>query len=86
MLLLKGYLVPKTLTKKIGLEMDARLYQELSKLAKENGQSRRFLLEKALEHYIRFVVPSQGTVRPEVMNQFRRSTDKNRKLHHLLAK
>ncbi len=85
-LLLKGNLVPKTLTKKIGLEMDARLYQALSKLAKENGQSRRFLLEKALEHYIRFVVPSQGTVRPEVMNQFRRSTDKNRKLHHLLAK
>ncbi|MGB2623397.1 MAG: hypothetical protein WA857_09380 [Candidatus Acidiferrum sp.] len=78
--------MPKTLTKKIGLEMDARLYQELSKLAKENGQSRRFLLEKALEHYMRFVVPSQSTVRPEIMSQFRRSTDKNRKLHHLLAK
>jgi predicted transcriptional regulator len=78
--------MPKTLTKKIGLEMDARLYQELSKLAKENGQSRRFLLEKALEHYMRFVVPSQSTVRPEIMTQFRRSTDKNRKLHHLLAK
>lgn len=77
--------MPKTLTKKIGLEMDARLYQELSKLAKENGQSRRFLLE-ALEHYMRFVVPSQSTVRPEIMSQFRRSTDKNRKLHHLLAK
>jgi hypothetical protein len=38
----------KTLTKKIGLEMDARLYKQLSALAKENGQSRRFLLEKAL--------------------------------------
>ncbi|HLZ52739.1 MAG TPA: hypothetical protein VKP61_18460 [Candidatus Acidoferrum sp.] len=76
----------KTQTKKIGLEMDARLYQELSRLATENGQSRRFLLEKALEHYLRFVVPSQGTVRPEVMSHFRRSTDKNRKLHQLLAK
>ena len=76
----------KTTTKKIGLELDARLYAELSKLAKENGQSRRFLLEKALEHYIRFVVPSQGTVRPEIMGHFRRSTDKNRKLHQLLAK
>jgi len=40
----------KTLTKKIGLEMDARLYHQLSQLAKKNGQSRRFLLEKALEH------------------------------------
>ena len=76
----------ETTTKKIGLEMDARLYEELSKLAKKNGQSRRFLLEKALEHYLRFVVPSQGTVRPEVLSHFRRSTDKNRKLHELLAK
>ena len=76
----------KTQTKKIGLEMDVRLYHELSRLATENGQSRRFLLEKALEHYLRFVVPSQGTVRPEVMSHFRRSTDKNRKLHQLLAK
>ena len=78
--------MPKTLTKKIGLEMDIRLYRRLSALAKENGQSRRFLLEKALEHYIQFVVPSQNTVRPEIMAHFRRSTDKNRKLHQLLAK
>jgi len=78
--------VAKTSTKKIGLELDARLYAELSELAKENGQSRRFLLERALEHYLRFVVPSQGTVRPEIMAHFRRSTDKNRKLHELLAK
>jgi hypothetical protein len=78
--------MPKMLTKKIGLEMDVRLYKRLSDLAKENGQSRRFLLERALEHYLRFVVPSQSTVRPDVMDHFRRSTDKNRKLHQLLAK
>lgn len=76
----------KTTTKKIGLEMDARLYAELSKLAEENGQSRRFLLEKALEHYLRSVVPSQSTVRPEVMGHFRKSTEKNKKLLALLAK
>jgi metal-responsive CopG/Arc/MetJ family transcriptional regulator len=76
----------KNLTKKIGLELDARLYRQLSELAEQNGQTRRFLLEKALEHYIQFVVPSQNTVRPEVMSHFRRSTDKNRKLHQLLAK
>jgi hypothetical protein len=76
----------KPSTRKIGLEMDARLYAELSKLAKENGQSRRFLLEKALEHYLEFVVPMRGTVRPEVMNHFRRSTDKNRKLHQLWSR
>jgi hypothetical protein len=78
--------MPQKLRKKIGLEMDVRLYKRLSDLAKNNGQSRRFLIEKALEHYLRFVVPSQGNVRPEVMNHFRRSTDKNRKLHKRLAK
>jgi predicted DNA-binding protein len=75
----------KVTTRKIGLEMDAKLYSRLSKVAQQNGQSRRFLLEKALEHYLEVVVPSQNTVRPEVMKHFRRSTEKNRKLHQLLA-
>lgn len=75
----------KVLTKKIGLEMDAKLYDELSKLAEQNGQSRRFLLEKAIEHYIRFVVPSQSTVRPEFMKHVRRSMEKNRELLKMLA-
>ena len=73
-------------SRKIGLEMSAKLYSELSKVAKRNGQSRRFLLEKAVEHYLEFVIPSQGTIRPEVLKHFRRSTEKNRKLHELLAK
>ena len=76
----------KVKTRKIGLEMNADLYAELSKRARENGQSRRFLLEKALEHYLHEVVPSQATIRPEVMKQFRRSVDKNRKLYEFLAK
>ena len=75
----------KVSTRKIGLEMDAKLYAKLSKVAERNGQSRRFLLEKALEHYLEVVVPSQSMVRPEVMKHFRRSTEKNRKLHQLLA-
>jgi hypothetical protein len=73
-------------SRKIGLEMNSKLYAELSKLAKKNGQSRRFLLEKAVEHYLEFVVPSQATVRPDVMKHFRRSVAKNRKLYELLAK
>jgi len=76
----------KVKTRKIGLEMSADLYAELSKHARENGQSRRFLLEKALEHYLHEVVPSQTTIRPEVMKHFRRSVEKNRKLYELLAK
>lgn len=76
----------KVKTRKIGLEMSADLYGELSKLARANGQSRRFLLERAVEYYLHQVAPSQATVRPEVMKQFRRSVDKNRKLYELLAK
>ncbi|HZR27391.1 MAG TPA: hypothetical protein VFA71_01320 [Terriglobales bacterium] len=73
-------------TIKIGPEIDKKIYSEFCRIAKQNGQSQRFLLEKALEHYIQFVVPSQGTVRPEVMAHFRRSTDKNRELHRRLAR
>ena len=72
-------------TVKIGPEIDRKLYAEFVKLAKKNGQSQRFLLEKAIEHYIRFIAPSNETIRPETMANFRRSTAKNRKLHELLA-
>jgi hypothetical protein len=47
-----------------GPEINAKLYKEFVAIAKENGQSQRFLLEKAIEHYIHNVVPSQRTVRP----------------------
>jgi hypothetical protein len=76
----------KAATVKIGPAIDKKLYADFVKIARENGQSQRFLLEKALRHYIEFVVPSQTTVRPEMMAHFRRSTDKNRDLHQLLAK
>lgn len=72
-------------TRKIGLEMDSRLYARLGKLAAENGQSKKFLLEQAVTHYLDVVVPSQTTVRPEVMAHFRQSKEKNRKLMELLA-
>ncbi len=72
-------------TRKVGLQIDARLYARLDKLASANGQSRRFLLEKALEHYLDVVVPSQTTVRAEVLAHFRQSVKKNKKLMELLA-
>lgn len=76
----------KAATIKIGPEIDKKLYARFSKVAEENGQSVRFVLERAMENYIHLVAPSQTAVRPEVMAHFRRSTDKNRKLHELLAK
>jgi len=76
----------KGTTAKLGLEIDAELYSHLSELAERNGQSRRFLLEQALKFYFEAVVPSQGTVRPEVLAHFRKSAAKNEKLLRLLAK
>ena len=76
----------KRATVKIGPEIDKKLYAKFSELAAENGQSVRFVLERAMENYIQLVAPSQNAIRPEAMAHFRRSTDKSRKLHELLAK
>jgi hypothetical protein len=73
-------------TVKIGPAIDAKLYKELVAVARENGQSQRHLLEKAIEHYIHNVVPSQHLVRPEVMEAYRRSNEKFRELYEKLAK
>jgi len=61
----RGYLPMATKgTVKIGPAIDAKLYKELVSVARENGQSQRFLLEKAIEHYLHDVIPSQHLVRP----------------------
>lgn len=73
-------------TVKIGPAIDAKLYKQLVAAAKENGQTQRYLLEKAIEHYIRNVVPSQRLVRPEVMEAYRRSNERFRELYKKLAK
>ncbi len=72
-------------TRKVGLNMRAELYNDLAKLAKDNGQSTTYVLERAAEHYIQYVAPTQNTVRPEIMAHVRKSIEKNRKLLHLLA-
>lgn len=73
-------------TIKIGPAIDAKLYKELVAVAKENGQSQRHVLEKAIEHYLRNVVPSQHLLRPEVMKAYRRSNEKFQELYEKLAK
>ncbi len=72
--------------KQVGLNMRAALYNDLTKLAKDNGQTATFILERAVEHYIQFVAPKESAVRPEIMTHVRRSVEKNRKLLQLLAK
>ncbi|HEV3481983.1 MAG TPA: hypothetical protein VGR97_06595 [Candidatus Acidoferrales bacterium] len=73
-------------TVKIGPAIDAKLYEEFVSVAKENGQSQRYILEKAIDHYIHNVVPSQRLVRPEVMAAYRRSNKRFRNLYRRLAK
>ena len=75
----------KDARKQVGLNMRAALYDELAKLAKDNGQTTTYVLEQAAEHYLRFVAPTQNLVRPEIMAHARRSMNKNRKLLQLLA-
>ena len=72
-------------TKKFTPEIDAQLYEEMVAVAKQNGQSQRYILERALAHYLHNVVPSQRLVRPEVMEASRRSNEQYRELYEKLA-
>jgi hypothetical protein len=81
----RGHSVAKAKTKKIVMGISARLCEKLLKVVEQSGQSRQLLIERAVEHYLESVVPSKNTVRPEVIEHFRRSTKKIRKLHQLLA-
>ncbi|HEY6371695.1 MAG TPA: hypothetical protein VIX37_14035 [Candidatus Sulfotelmatobacter sp.] len=71
---------------KIAPEIDAKPYEELVSVAKENGQSQRFVLERALEPYLHNVVPWQRRVSPEVIVAYRRSNAKFRERYKKLAK
>jgi hypothetical protein len=75
-----------TMTKKIAPEIDAELWNELTAIAKQNGQSQRYVLEQAVAHYLHNVVPSQHLVRPQVMQAFEQSVDRNRELLQRLAR
>ncbi len=72
--------------KKFAPEIDARLYKEMVRVAKQNGQSQRYILERALEHYLHNVVPSQHLVHRDVMDAFEQSVARNRELLDRLAK
>jgi predicted transcriptional regulator len=72
--------------KKFAPEIDASLYEEMVQVAKQNGQSQRYILEKALEHYLHNVVPSQHLVRRGVMDAFEQSVARNRELLERLAR
>jgi hypothetical protein len=78
--------MPATATTQIGLNMSTSLYRKIKKIAHDNGQTATHVLEQAAEHYIRYVQPTEQTVRPEFMAHVRRSMKKNDELLQLLAK
>jgi hypothetical protein len=78
--------MPATKTKKISPAIDAKLWDELTAVARRNGQSQRHVLEEALAYYLHNVVPSQRLVRPDVMNAFEQSVARNRELMERLAR
>ncbi len=78
--------MPAQMTKKFTPEIDAKLYDEFVAVAEQNGQTKRYVLEQALEFYLHNVVPSQHLVRPEVMDAFEQSVARNRDLLQRLAK
>jgi hypothetical protein len=73
-------------TKKFTPEIDAKLFDEFEAVAEQNGQTKRYILERALEFYLHNVVPSQHLVRPGVMDAFEQSVARNRDLLQRLAK
>lgn len=75
----------RALTKKLGLEIDAALYGRLARIARSNGQSRRFLIEEALRLYLEALATSETDIRPQVMAAYRQSLRKNRDLLRRLA-
>jgi hypothetical protein len=78
--------MPATMTRKFTPEIDAQLYDEFVAVAEQNGQTKRHVLEQALEFYLHNVVPSQHLVRPKVMEAFEQSAAQNHDLLRRLAK
>jgi hypothetical protein len=73
-------------TKKFTPEIDAKLYKEFVSVAKQNGQSQRYVLEQALGFYLHNVAPAQRLARNEVMKAFEQSVTENRDLLGRLAR
>jgi len=76
----------KTTTQKFSSLMKKPLLDQLRKEADRNGQSVRYLLEQAVEHYLKVVLPTARPVRPEVLKHIEASFAENKELIKRLAK
>ena len=78
--------MPKTTAKKFSSLMSDRLLKQLRREADKSGHSMRFVLERAVQHYLEVVVPSSETIRPEVVAHLKASIARNDGLLRRLAK
>ncbi|MGH9789579.1 MAG: hypothetical protein ACRD5W_00090 [Candidatus Acidiferrales bacterium] len=76
----------KATAKKFSSVMSKSLLDRMKKQAERNGQSVRFVLERAVEHYLDVVVPSSEKVRPEIIAFGEESIRDNMDLMKRLAK
>jgi hypothetical protein len=76
----------KPAARKFSSLMSEKLLRALQEQADRNGQSFRFLLEKAVEHYLTVVVPSAQTAHPDIVARGRKAIQRHDNLLHLLAK
>ncbi len=76
----------KTVVRKFSSLMKKPLLDQLKKEASLHGQSVRYLLEQAVEHYLKVVLPSVRPVRPEVLKHIEASFEEHKELIKRLAK
>lgn len=76
----------KPKVKKFSSLMNAALLEQVRKLAAQNGQTVRFLLEAAIRHYVEVVLPSSQGAHPDIVRRGRRAIEKHHRALHLLAK
>ena len=75
-----------TRVRKFSSLMSEPLFRALQTQAGRNGQSIRFLLEQAVEHYLSVVVPSLQSTHPDIVERGRRAIQRHDKLLRMLAK
>jgi predicted transcriptional regulator len=78
--------MPKRKTTRFSIEIDAALHGELVAVAKQSGQSQRYVVEQTLGSYLHNVVPAQHLAHTEVMKAFEQSVAGNRDLLDRFAK
>lgn len=69
--------------KKFSSQASPELLEGMREIARKEGRQFQAVLEEAMRHYIEG--KGSGSIRPEVMEHFRGSVERNERLYELLA-